>query len=184
MRLSILFLFLFFYNGCSSQKPSVTPECDCDPYPWYYCCQPVDSVNFYGVGEKEAGKRSLAKTGAIQDGTFQIALSVHQMVKGALKNYEQCSGIYDCLDFIEKVQKTIVDTELTGTVVKYAHPIEGKKQKNSITIVSLVQYPRVNVIDDVDNAVTQDNTFTPSEKALWNEFKASQAFEALEKELK
>ena len=90
-----------------------------------------------------------------------------------LKDFMQESGVGDnaqALEFSEAVTKQVTDNSLQGAVIKEAYAAKDG------TIFILVEYSLDSVRKDAVNAATR-------EEALYNEFKAQQSFNELEKSL-
>lgn len=127
----------------------------------------------YGVGQATKQNPSLAKKVAAQRARDEVAASVEVKVEALMKDFLQESGVgerAEALEFTQAVSKGVTDATLTGALIK-----EVFLAKDGTYFV-LVEY-------SLDEARRTALDSARQEEALWNEFKAEQGFEALEREL-
>ena len=148
-------------SGCGSTAPK------------FFLNPPVDEDAFYGVGTAKKQSQSLSKKAATARARDEIAQAVSVKVNNMLKDFMQESGVGDnaqALEFTESVSKQVSSIALKGSKI-----IETNMAKDG-TFYVLVKYGLQNAIDASVNEAKK-------EEALYNEFKAKQGFDALEKEL-
>jgi hypothetical protein len=127
----------------------------------------------YGVGQAKKQNPSLAQKVAAQRARDEIAASVRIQVESLVKDFMQESGVgerAEALEFTQAVSKGVTDATLTGAIIKEMY------QAKDETWFVLVEYS----LDQARRAAIET---ARQEEALWNEFKAEQGFDALEREL-
>jgi len=167
-RLFISIIFIFV--GCSSSKPSNESN---NNMPDWYLNPPSSSEFYYGVGMAKKQNPSLAKKVAANRARSEISQSVNAKVSSLIKDFMQESGIGEtaqALEFNESVSKSVSDNTLTNNTIKEVFNADDG------TIYVLIEMPKKAVIEQSLNAAKK-------EQALFNEFKASQGFQELEKAL-
>ena len=143
--------------------------------PGFYLNPPVAENAFYGVGDAKMSSTSLSLSTAKARATNDIARQVEVVVKSAITDYAQQAGAGDdqqTINFVETVSRQLVEVELQGLRV-----LEVETGRDG-TIYVLMEYPIREFFSDVENA------FERNEHAAFAEFKATQALERLDFELK
>ncbi len=162
-----------FIISCGSTIGDSTEKRSSNDLPPWVEVRPTKEDTFYGVSsalkQNDALKRSTA-TGRARD---DIALQVNTKVDFMLRDFMQESGVggnAQALEFTEAVSKQVASVSLSGSV-----PKEEYKAKDG-TLFVLVEYPISSVRESALNEARK-------REALYNEFKAKQGFDALEKEI-
>ncbi len=135
--------------------------------------RPVVEGFVYGVGQATMQNPSLAKTVAAQRAREEVAAAMNIKVETLVKDFMQESGVgerAEALGFAQSVSKGVTDATLNGAMIKETYL--GRDG----TYFVLVEYS----LDDARQAALDS---ARQEEALWNEFKADQGFEALEREI-
>ena len=164
--------------GCGS-KPAPAPPPDEKPaamadVPSFFLMPPTAEDAFYGVGVAKMSSLDMSRTMALARARDDLARQVDLQVKNAITDYAQEAGVDDTqtLRFIETVSRQIADTKLQG-----ARPKEMYAAGDG-TIYALVEYRMDNFTADASEV------FQRNEEAAFSEFKAAQALERLEFELR
>tara|TARA_Y100001980_G_C14549164_1_gene330874 strand:- start:610 stop:1143 length:534 start_codon:yes stop_codon:yes gene_type:complete len=157
--------------GCAGTGSSgSTEQRSSNDMPQWFLMPPTAEDAFYGVGQAKKQNPALAKQTATARARTAISQSVNVKVSSMMKDFMQESGIGEtaqALEFSEAVTKQVTDNSLQGSIVKEAFAAKDG------TIYILVEYPLSSIKENALNAANR-------EEALYNEFKASQAFEELE----
>lgn len=186
MKNTLIITLIIFGNlmitSCGSSSPPVRSGSTEAPakqdystsgFPDFFLNPPTSEDAFYGVGTAKKQNPSLAKKTATARARDEIAQTVQVKVNNMLKDFMQESGVgenAEALEFTESVSKQVSSQALTGSKI-----IKTEVAKDG-TFYVLVEYALQNAVDaSVSEARNQE--------ALYNEFKARQGFEALEKEL-
>lgn len=171
MLVGILFLAGMSLQQCGSSRSGSTESSSLRDAPEWFLVQPEAEDALYGVGMAKKQNPSLARNAAIARARDDIASQVNVKVSSMLKDFMQESGVGEnaqALEFTQSVSKQVTDVSLKGCKVKEVYPA------NDGTFYAMVEYPL--------DALRQ-STLTEAQKqeALYNEFKAQQGFDALEK---
>ncbi len=163
--------------ACSSNKGPKHEQVDhvIMYYPeWWDLQDNPEFVYTYGEGVKMTS--STAKDAAYANAMLQAANYVETKVKGMIKNFEEEAGVNDpqVLALTSKVVKVVASATFKGASIDKSETI--KQKDNKIKVFVKVRIPLSEVNKQTVNAIK-------NEEALYNEFKASQRFEELEKEL-
>ena len=163
--------------ACSSNKgpKQEKPDHVIMYYPeWWDMQDNPEYVYTYGEGVKMTS--STAKDAAYANAMLQAANYVEAKVKGMIKNFEEESGVDNpqLLALTSKVTKVISNATFKGTSIDKSETI--KQKDNKIKVFIRVRIPQSEINKQTVGAIK-------NEEALYNEFKASQRFEELEKEL-
>ncbi|HIB73664.1 MAG TPA: hypothetical protein EYO50_07065 [Candidatus Marinimicrobia bacterium] len=186
MKNTLIITLIIFGNlmitSCGSSSPPVRSGSTEAPakqdystsgFPDFFLNPPTSEDAFYGVGTAKKQNPSLAKKTATARARDEIAQAVEVKVNNMLRDFIQESGVGEnaqALEFTESVSKQVSSQALTGSKI-----IKTEVAKDG-TFYVLVEYALQNAVDaSVSEARNQE--------ALYNEFKARQGFEALEKEL-
>ena len=165
---------LLVLAGCAGKMVSGTTEArESRDMPDWSLERPIAEGIIYGVGQARKQNPSLAKTVAAQRAREEVAAAVKTKVESLVKDFMQESGVgerAEALEFTQAVSKGVTDATLTGSMIK-----ETFIAKDGTYFV-LVEYS----LDEARRAAIES---ARQEEALWNEFKAEQGFEALEREM-
>ena len=172
-KLIITTLMLLILVACAGTGSGSTEERGSSDAPSWFLMPPTAENALYGVGQAKKQNPSLAKQTATARARTEISQAVNVKVTSMLKDFMQESGVGDnaqALEFSEAVTKQVTDNSLKGAVIKEAYAAKDG------TIFILVEYSLDSVRKDAVNAAKR-------EEALYNEFKAQQGFNELEKSL-
>ena len=165
---------LLVLAGCAGKMVSGTTEArESRDMPDWSLERPIAEGIIYGVGQARKQNPSLAKTVAAQRARDEVAAAVKIRVESLVKDFMQESGVGEragALEFTQAVSKGVTDATLTGAIIKETYIAKDG------TYFVLVEYS----LDQARRAAIES---ARQEEALWNEFKAEQGFEALEREL-
>lgn len=169
-RLVYLTITGFLLVGCSGTKPATKRD-----VPDWYLNPPKYEDRFVGVGDALRPQLSLTKKVATARARDEVARAVSTIVKSKIADYMQASGIgleASALEFNESVGKFLTEQSLGGSTIEKTEIINGR-------IFVLVTYDlseaRMRAKETVRNEAKK-------REALYNEFKARQAFDDLDKE--
>lgn len=185
MKRSQVFLMLIFglmlliVWGCGGTSNNA-PEGAKKVYrPDWWNSQPSDShICSYGQAEKvsETASMDAAKANALLEAAQYVEINV----KGMIKNYEEEAGVKDpqVLALSQKVIKAISDARFANVVPGKMETIliqteNGERYKTFIQMMIPKTEVNKNVVNQIRN-----------EEALYNQFKASQAFKELDENTK
>jgi len=179
--LVILVLSLAFVMvACGSNKKSSTPKPDGDLVyrPTWWSSQPDPAyVCTYGQGTNlsETSSMNTAKANAM----LEAAQYVETDVKGMIKRFEEEAGVYDpqVLALTSSVVKAVSSARFSGTVTGQVETRKvteqgGERYKTWMQVKIPKSEIKKNLMANIKN-----------EEALYNQFKASQAFQELDKEI-
>jgi hypothetical protein len=168
--LSIVFLI---FISCAGTNSGSTEERSSKDVPSWFLERPTSDTSLYGVGQAKKQNPSLAKNVATARARTEISQSVNVKVSSMLKDFMQESGYGNnaqALEFSEAVTKQVSNNSLQGALIKEAYTSKDG------TIFILVEYSLDLVKKEASNAAKR-------EEALYNEFKANQSFDELEKSI-
>ena len=155
--------------GCASNRSGSTEETKSDTPEWWFS-PAASETHFYAFGQAKKQNPSLAQKVATQRARDDISNQVKSNVKNEIRDFMQESGLGEnaqALEFSENTTIAISDNVLQGAI-----PDKYFKAKDG-TVYVRVSYPKENVDKSLLNAAKR-------EEALYNEFKATQAFGRLE----
>ena len=145
-------------------------------YPeWWQDQGDAEYVQTYGMATKVSQNSSY--DAAYANAMLQAAQYVETYVKGMVKNYEEEAGVENpqVLALTSKVVKAVAKAKFTNVMVT--------KQETIVTDDNRYQtFVRVSVPKEAVNKNLMNQV--KNEEALYNQFKASQAFGELENEMK
>ena len=169
----IMASILMFMAGCAAPGSGSTEERGSSDMPSWFLSPPTAEDALYGVGQAKKQNPSLAKQTATARARAELSQAVNIKVSSMLKDFMQESGVGDnaqALEFSEVVTKQVSNNTLEGSIVKKSYTAKDN------TIFVLVEYSLDSVRKDAVKAAR-------NEEALWNEFKAKQSLDELEKAL-
>ena len=166
-----IFMILSLW-GCSggndSRSGSTEQTASSEPDWWFV--KPDPNNYFYGFGQAKKQNPSLAQKVAAQRAKQDISDQVKSSITSEIRDFMQESGIGEtaqALEFSENTSVSLSDNVLQGAASdKYSKAQDG-------TVYIRVTYSKNKVDQSLLNAAKR-------EEALYNEFKASQAFDRLE----
>jgi len=179
MKLTKIMMLLFAVAlilsvaACGKDKPKVEGEVVNFPE-WWNSQDDEAYVCAYGMATKASQTMSIdaAKANAL----FEAAQYVETQVKGMLKNYEEEAGVDNpqVLALTSKVIKAVTDAEFSGIVNGKTQTLKVQQDNGSrFTTYMQIKIPKTEV-----NKALYGNI--RNEEALYNQFKASEAFKELE----
>ncbi len=170
-----LVLIVSLFTACGGGGPEAPKGVKKVYYPsWWDVQDSPDHVNAFGFATKVS--ESMSYQAAHSDAMLQAAQYVESYVKGMVKNYEEESGVTDpqVLALTSKVVKVVSEAKFSNALVTERETIvlEDGKFKTFVRVAIPKETINKNVVDNIRN-----------EEALYNQFKASQAFKELEEEV-
>lgn len=180
----VLFIILvvslaFSMVACGSNKTK-TPKADGDLVyrpSWWSSQNEADYVNTYGQGTNlsETSSMNTAKANALQEAAQYVEIEVQSMIK----SYEEEAGVYNpqLLALSSSVVKAVSNARFSGALTgkvetRKVEENGGPRFKTWMQIKIPKSEIKNNLMINIKN-----------EEALYNQFKASQAFQELEKEM-
>lgn len=141
---------------------------------WYINTPEEDDTYIYAVGTGESRKMDLAIDKAKQAGKVELSERISANVQSQVKSFTQEAGMSEdtqIMEFYQSTSKTVTNNTLNGITVLKRYPY----QKSGGSWLAYVQLGLRK--DAVNNEVVN---VIKNEEAMYAEFKASQAFQALE----
>jgi len=183
VRVIVAGVFLVAMTGCGSEapKPAGDPDFRCKQEgvlaPKWTCVPMVEGA-YAGVGiaPKSAAGMGHMRRVALANGRSDLAQQIKSQVKDKVETFTRTTGVGDAetVDTVSTtVSKQIAKVDLAGSkaIDAWSAP--------SGTLYLLVVVPETQVNGAVKNAVK--NSFK-NDQALWQQFQAKNALEALDKE--
>jgi hypothetical protein len=173
---SIGIVAVMLFSGCSSSstpEPKVFNE---EVPEWVYGKYPKDNY-IYGVGSSKfrKGMFNLTRTEAMNNARVDLSSTIKTKVKSKIENFVRTTGTGDN-ETIDKVftnvSKTISKNTLTGSELQSVW-------KTNDTFFVLLRISKDNVDNIVDSSMKSS---FKNDYSLWQEFKAKQALDSLDKE--
>lgn len=148
------------------------------PQPEWVRNIPVAEDVMYFVGEGRSGKTTTAKkNSALQDAGRQLATWKQSVISAAIKDYVRESGETGNTQSLEDLEIASVEKARANTSGMKATLTWINAEGN---FVILVEYPKADIKNDF---MTEVNNFVRNESAAFAEFKAEEAYKALEESL-
>ncbi len=175
--IALVSLLLIGMMSCSKNKEvKAAIEGEVVNMPAWWNSQKDDAyVCTYGMGTnvKQTTSLDTAKNNAL----FEAAQFVEVQVQGMLKTYEEEAGVFDpqLLALTQKVIKTVTNTTFSGV-------INGQMETRRVTEYGgprYTTYLQLKIPKTEINKTLYNNI--RNEEALYNQFKASMAFDELER---
>ena len=175
--IALLLVGIFILANCGGGKSSPKGVQKVYFPDWWMTQDDPNYVQTFGIGEKVTQNSSYdaAKANAM----LEAAQYVESYVKGMVKNYEEEAGVNDpqVLAVVSKVVKNVSKAKFSNTMVTKQEALiintdNGKRYKTFVR----VSIPKDTINKNMMNKIK-------NEEALYNQFKASQAFDALDKEM-
>jgi len=171
-KLSFLIIFSIIFiscgnNGYKGVKKLYYPE-------WWQDQDNAEYVQTYGMATKVSQNSSY--DAAYANAMLQAAQYVETYVKGMVKNYEEEAGVNNpqVLALTSKVVKAVAKAKFANVMVTKQETIVS--DDNRFQTFVRVSVPKEAVNKNLMNQIK-------NEEALYNQFKASQAFGELENEM-
>ena len=172
LTIGLMIAMMGLFSCASGTRSGSTEQTSTDEPDWWFN-PPTSDTHYLAFGQAKKQNPSLAQKVAQQRGRDDISNQVKSSVQNEIRDYMQESGLGEtaqALEFSENTTVAISDNVLQGaTSDKYYKAKDG-------TVYIRVSYPK----DAVDRAILNA---AKREEALYNEFKASQAFDRMEKKL-
>jgi len=170
LLMGLMAMFLF---GCGGSKGYNGVKKLYQP-DWWQVQDSDEYVQTFGMATKAS--RNISYDAAYSNAMLQAAQYVQAYVKGMVKNFEQEAGVTNpqVLALTSKVVKVIADAKFNNSMVT--------KQETILTQDNRYQtFVRVSILKDAINKKLANQI--KNEEALYNEFKATQAFKELDGEI-
>ncbi len=155
--------------GCASTRSGSTEETKTDAPEWWFS-PAASETHYYAFGQAKKQNPSLAQKTATQRAKDDISNQVKSNVKNEIRDFMQESGLGENAQALEFSENTTV--AISNNVLEGAIPDKYFKAKDG-TVYVRVSYSKENVNKNLINSIKR-------EEALYNEFKATQAFGRLE----
>ena len=166
--ITLIAMLIFF--GCAGSKPKPLSNKD---LPEWYLNPPKFEDKFVGVGDALRPQFNLSKQVATERARVEVARAVETTVNSALNDHMQASGMgaeAGATEFTESVSKSLVNTTLKGCTIEKTEIFKDR-------VFVMVTYDANKARDEAKAAARLE---AKKEEALYNEFKARQAFDALD----
>ena len=166
--LPIVATIIFF--GCAGSKTK--PLNNKDPPDWYLI-PPKFKGKYAGGGDALRPQFNLSKQVATERARVEVARAVETTVNSALNDRMQASGMgadASSTEFTESVSKSLVNTTLKGCVIEKTEIFKDR-------VFVMVTYDANKAREEAKATARLE---AKKEEALYNEFKARQAFDSLD----
>lgn len=172
----VVTLLLLSLLGCGGNKPAAPkPGGDVVYRPAWWNSQ-TDEAFICTYGQATKMSETASMDAARANATLEAAQFVEIEVKGMIKNYEEEAGVKDpqVLALTQKVVKAVSSARFSGIVsglteTRKVEEAEGMRFKTWVQL----KVPKKEINKNLANQIR-------NEEALYNQFKASQAFQELE----
>lgn len=164
---------LLTFWGCAAGTRSGSTEATTSDTPEWWFNPAVSETHFYAFGQAKKQNPSLAQKVAQQRARDDISNQVKSSVQNEIRDYMQESGLGETAQALEFSENTTV--AISNNVLQGAASDKYFKGKDG-TVYIRVSYSKEGVDKALLNAAKR-------EEALYNEFKATQAFGRLEKKV-
>ena len=166
--ITLIAMLIFF--GCAGSKPKPLSNKD---LPEWYLNTPKFEDKFVGVGDALRPQFNLSKQVATERARVEVARVVEPTVNSALNDHMQASGMgaeAGATEFTESVSKSLVNTTLKGCTIEKTEIFKDR-------VFVMVTYDANKAREEAKAAARSE---AKKEESLYNEFKARQAFDALD----
>jgi hypothetical protein len=144
-------------------------------YPdWWDVQDNPDNLNCFGMATKAS--QNLSFTEARTQAVMEASMYVEQRVKGMVKSYEEENGVENPQITSQAMQVVKIVTDATFQGVQVSKRQQFKTPDNKFTTYIRISVPKSNLNKNLRDAIK-------NEEALYNAFKASQAFKELDQEV-
>lgn len=173
----VVALVLIGLAACGSNKAAPKPDGSMVYFPkWWDKQGDSEYVNTYGMATKASV--TMSQEAARANALAEAARFVEAEVKSMLKNYEEEAGVHDpqVLALTQNVIKVVANTTFRGAI-KGESEVRLEQTPNGPRYTTYLQMkiPRQDVNKQVNASIR-------NEEALYNQFKASQAFQELDRQ--
>ena len=162
---------MVMFIGCAGSKTKPLNNKD---LPEWYLNPPKFEDKFVGVGDALRPQFNLSKQVATERARVEVARAVETTVNSALNDHMQASGMgsdASATEFTESVSKSLVNTTLKGCVIENTEIFNYR-------VFVIVTYDANKAREEAKATARLE---AKKEEALYNEFKARQAFDSLDK---
>jgi PBP1b-binding outer membrane lipoprotein LpoB len=179
MKIIVLALIAaFLITACGGGKQKIDKVSGVVEYPeWWRVQDDPNYVHTFGFATKVS--ETMATDAARANAMLEAAQYVESEVQGLVKNFEEEIGYEnpEIHALTSKVIKEVANAKFSGTMITKTLPEQittenGKRYKVYVRVSIPRETVNKNLVDQIKR-----------EEALYNEFKASQAFQELEFEL-
>ena len=185
-QIAVAIIFGLFVVGCASQPepapapaPAPVPETQdqglqIDAPDWFLNPPQADDA-IYGIGTAKMSNIARSRNVAISRARGDIAFQMNAQIQAAIIDYAQEAGADDnnqVISFVETISRQTTETTLQGTRTESVYPAKDG------TIYALVSFPTNNFLQEAEQA------FQRNEDAAFAEFKAQQALDRLDSQLR
>ncbi len=177
-RIALAVMVVLLIAGCAS-KPEPAPgsgpgSAQLDAPDWFLLPPQADDA-IYGVGTAKMADLSRSTNVAQSRARNDIAFQMNAQIQAAIVDYAQEAGVDDnnqVISFVETISRQTTETTLQGTRREDAY-VAGDG-----TVYVLVSFPKNNFLQASAEA------FQRNEDAAFAEFKAQQALEMLDAQMR
>ena len=169
-NLILISTVLLIFAGCAGSKPKPLTNKD---LPDWYLNPPKIEDKFVGVGDALRPQFSLSKQVATERARVEVARAVEVQIKSALNDHMSASGMgagASSTEFTESVSKSLVNTTLKGCTIDRTEVFKDR-------VFVMVTYDASAAKEEAKSLA---KTEAKKQEALYNEFKARNAFDALD----
>ena len=170
-KISVSIILSCLFIGCGGTNPKPLTNKD---LPSWYLNPPKYEDRYVGVGDALRPQFSLSKQVATERARVEIARAVETTISSALNDHMEASGMgaqAGATEFTESVSKSLVNTTLKGCTIEKTEVFKDR-------VFVMVTY-------DANKAKEQAKATArleaKKEEALYNEFKARNAFNSLDR---
>ncbi len=174
-KIAAIIMIVSLLAACGGGGPKEAKSVQKVYFPeWWRVQDSPEHVNTFGTAIKVS--QTMSYDAAYSNAMNEAAQYVEAKVKGMVKNFEQESGVEnpELLALSSKVVKVVSEA-------KFSNALVTKQETISLENGRFQTYVRVAIPQKTINKNLVDNI--RNEEALYNEFKASQAFKELDAEL-
>ena len=157
--------------GCAGSKTDPVKNKD---LPSWVMTPPKMENKYIGVGSAKRGSFELSKQVATERARVEVARAVETTVNSAVNDHMSASGLGDNIsntEFSESISKSLVNKTLKGCTIEKTEMIKER-------VFVMVSYDVVSAREEAKAASREE---AKKQEALYNEFKARNAFESLDR---
>jgi len=162
--------------GCASSKKLDTPQKSKLKAPKWYIENPTDNNHLYGVATATSLDLQTAVDKAKQDGRVEIARQMDLRIAGLSKRFVEETGLdedAELLGMFTQVSKSVVSDSLTGSRVADQEVMpEGGTYRAYVMMEMPIGEANAKFVEKIK-----------SQQRLYTRFRATQAFEELDREV-
>ena len=157
--------------GCAGSKTDSVKNKD---LPEWVMNPPKIENKYVGVGSAKRGSFELSKQVATERARVEVARAVETTVNSAVNDHMSASGLGDNIsitEFSESVSKSLVSKTLKGCTIEKTEMIKER-------VFVMVSYDVGKAREEAKAATREE---VKKQEALYNEFKARNAFDSLDR---